>query len=124
MREFQAMEKLKGGYVKALINDATFNFNKPEGARSLIRYADFYYDRSRGYVSGGLCPNCGCKTVFFNIDYPWKVKCSRLARCNYNESTETLYPEVVMRIREEHDKCLAKMKNKKSFFSRLLGMSH
>jgi len=72
-------EKLKSRYADALINDKIFKFKKA----------------ANGSLTRGTCPACEEKEVFAHADRPWKVQCNRLTNCDYNETTASLYPEIV-----------------------------
>lgn len=76
---------LLDAYSNALDNDKTFNFKRGKD----------------GYLVDGICPECKKKELFASSRKPWQVKCNRLSRCGYEETTSSIYPEIVEGIIED-----------------------
>lgn len=71
--------------VRALLNDARFTL-KVRG----------------GYLRGGPCPSCGKNELFTSVEKPWILKCSRLNKCGWEETTRELLPELFENIAEKY----------------------
>ena len=78
------MYNIKDEIVKALRNDSKIRFREVKNE-----------------LRDGRCPSCGHKELFVSLEEPWRVQCRRHNRCNYSESTRSLYPEIFENLSEK-----------------------
>jgi len=56
---------------------------------------DFSFKReNKGWLQYGKCPDCGKNELFVKADNPWTIKCGRIEKCGYEQSTKELYPHL------------------------------
>ncbi|MDD4818145.1 MAG: toprim domain-containing protein [Victivallaceae bacterium] len=70
--------------------------------RALINDSAFEFKQSGRNLRYGVCPNCGARECFVNLDQPFKVTCGRLNNCRWSASTRELYPEIFDNISHRH----------------------
>lgn len=71
----------------------------PERLLPEIRYAlekdsGFDFKRNGNNLRFGICPNCGERECFINLDRPYRVSCGRLNNCGWNATVRELYPDI------------------------------
>ncbi len=82
-------------------------FEYPESVLEEIRNAlisdpHFDFKRSGNNLRHGICPNCGERECFVNLDQPWRVNCGRLNNCKWSETTRELYPQIFENLSRRH----------------------
>lgn len=71
----------------------------PERLLPEIRYAlekdsGFDFKWNGNNLRFGICPNCGERECFINLDQPYHVSCGRLNNCGWNATIRELYPDI------------------------------
>lgn len=109
--------ELQEAYSDALVNDSRFDF-KPSTSKS----------GKRRYYEKGHCPECGQRTVYFNLQEPWRLECNRRNKCAWAENTSNIYPDIIDDLIEEQSdpenpkaKANAFMKYKRGFDLDVIG---
>lgn len=46
------------------------------------------------FLQKGKCPSCGKNELYAGTEAPWTIQCGRLNKCEYQERTRNLYPEL------------------------------
>lgn len=76
--------------IEALKNDPELNFPTPKSTSK--------------YLSGGTCPRCGEKELFISLAMPYKLKCSRIENCQFEENTRERYYHLFENLSERFPK--------------------
>lgn len=58
----------------------------------LIR--DYGFKESKGFLRGGVCPNCKQKELYTSAEHPWVLRCGRLKKCGAEFHVKELYPDL------------------------------
>jgi len=62
-----------------------------------------YGMKARGsWLQRGKCPQCGQRELYANAAAPWAVRCGRLNKCGYEDSTRDLYPDAFENLNERY----------------------
>lgn len=62
--------------------------------RALLTEPRFEFRRSGEYLRKGICPGCGKRTLYVGTKHPWVLRCERLNKCGYEETTREALPSV------------------------------
>ncbi|MBN2606732.1 MAG: toprim domain-containing protein [Thiotrichales bacterium] len=56
--------------------------------------ADYSFKESGKHLIQGRCPECGKRELHTHVEKPYAVVCNRLNKCGYEETIQSLYPDL------------------------------
>lgn len=62
---------------------------------------------SQKYFAEGVCPNCGKRELFISKAKPYRLKCSRESKCQFDEKTRERYADLFENLSERFPKTIA-----------------
>ncbi|WP_027369178.1 toprim domain-containing protein [Desulfocurvibacter africanus] len=65
-----------------------------EIVRALLAEPSYQFQRNGEYLRKGICPGCGKRTVYVGIKHPWVLRCERLNKCGFEETTRQALPSI------------------------------
>lgn len=61
----------------------------------LNRLSEFNFKHEKkGFMRGGICPQCHKKELYISAERPWILRCGRLNNCGYIGHVKELFPEL------------------------------
>lgn len=65
-----------------------------EIVRALLAEPCFEFKRVGEYLRKGICPGCGKRTLYVGTKHPWVLRCERLNKCGFEETTREAMPAI------------------------------